>query len=100
MSTAGRADGLDGALLLDECQIPLQECERLDENLALALHHLVLPPGWSLLGNKVTNSSGEAGGQWAVCDMSFPHTIKCWRVRQNVSALMQKHTDTLQLYST
>uniref|UniRef100_A0A3B5MIS8 DBB domain-containing protein n=1 Tax=Xiphophorus couchianus TaxID=32473 RepID=A0A3B5MIS8_9TELE len=51
VSTAGRADGLDGALLLDECQIPVQECERLDESLALALHHLVLPPGWSLLGN-------------------------------------------------
>ncbi|GLD55556.1 A-kinase anchor protein 13 isoform X1, partial [Lates japonicus] len=57
VSTAGRADGLDGALLLDECQIPLQECERLDESLALALHHLVLPPGWSLLGNKQTNST-------------------------------------------
>ncbi|KAI3377652.1 hypothetical protein L3Q82_008812, partial [Scortum barcoo] len=57
VSTAGRADGLDGALLLDECQIPLQECERLDESLALALHHLVLPPGWSLLGNKLTNST-------------------------------------------
>ncbi|KAK2853492.1 hypothetical protein Q5P01_006153 [Channa striata] len=56
VSTAGRPDGLDGALLLDECQIPLQECERLDESLALALHHLVLPPGWSLLGNKLTNS--------------------------------------------
>uniref|UniRef100_A0A672FVP9 Si:dkey-172h23.2 n=1 Tax=Salarias fasciatus TaxID=181472 RepID=A0A672FVP9_SALFA len=57
VSTAGRADGLDGALMLDECQIPLQECERLDENLALALHHLTLPPGWSLLGNKRTNST-------------------------------------------
>ncbi|XP_071346230.1 A-kinase anchor protein 13 isoform X3 [Trachinotus anak] len=57
VSTAGRADGLDGALLLDECQIPLQECERLDESLALALHHLVLPPGWSLLGNKLMNST-------------------------------------------
>uniref|UniRef100_A0A8C3AGN9 Uncharacterized protein n=1 Tax=Cyclopterus lumpus TaxID=8103 RepID=A0A8C3AGN9_CYCLU len=56
VSTAGRADGLDGALLLDECQIPLQECERLDESLALALHHLALPPGWSLLGNKLPNS--------------------------------------------
>lgn len=62
MSTAGRADGLDGVLLLDACQIPLQECERLDESLALALHHLVLPPGWSLLGRKVSNSTGEAGG--------------------------------------
>ncbi|XP_032379099.1 LOW QUALITY PROTEIN: A-kinase anchor protein 13 [Etheostoma spectabile] len=57
VSTAGRADGLDGALLLDECQIPLQECERLDESLALALHHLVLPPGWSLLGKELTNST-------------------------------------------
>lgn len=57
VSTAGRPDGLDGALLLDECQIPLQECERLDESLALALHHLTLPPGWSLLGRKLTNST-------------------------------------------
>ncbi|XP_040925926.1 A-kinase anchor protein 13 isoform X2 [Betta splendens] len=56
VSTAGRPHGLDGALLLDECQIPLQECERLDESLALALHHLILPPGWSLLGNKLSNS--------------------------------------------
>uniref|UniRef100_A0A672YAM7 Uncharacterized protein n=1 Tax=Sphaeramia orbicularis TaxID=375764 RepID=A0A672YAM7_9TELE len=56
VSTAGRADGLDRALLLDECQIPLQECERLDESLALALHHLVLPPGWSLLGRKLANN--------------------------------------------
>lgn len=55
----GRADGLDRALLLDECQIPLQECERLDESLALALHHLVLPSGWSLLGKRVTSSTGE-----------------------------------------
>ncbi|MEQ2227641.1 hypothetical protein ILYODFUR_000410 [Ilyodon furcidens] len=58
VSTAGRADGLDGALLLDECQIPLQECERLDESLALALHHLVLPPGWSLLGSNQASSTG------------------------------------------
>ncbi|XP_035508388.1 A-kinase anchor protein 13 isoform X5 [Morone saxatilis] len=57
VSTAGRTDGLDGALLLDECQIPLQECERLDESLALALHHLTLPPGWSLLGRKLTNNT-------------------------------------------
>uniref|UniRef100_A0A667XDJ6 Uncharacterized protein n=1 Tax=Myripristis murdjan TaxID=586833 RepID=A0A667XDJ6_9TELE len=56
VSTAGRADGLEGALLLDECQIPLQECERLDESLALALDHLKLPPGWSLLGNKKNNN--------------------------------------------
>lgn len=59
VSTAGRTDGLEGALLLDECHIPLRECERLDEGLALALRHLLLPPGWSLLGSKLTNSSGE-----------------------------------------
>ncbi|XP_035992138.1 A-kinase anchor protein 13 isoform X3 [Fundulus heteroclitus] len=58
VSTAGRADGLDGALILDECQIPLQECERLDESLALALHHLTLPSGWSLLGSNPANSPG------------------------------------------
>lgn len=57
VSTAGRTDGLEGALLLDECHIPLRECERLDEGLALALRHLLLPPGWSLLGSKLTNSS-------------------------------------------
>ncbi|XP_045553174.1 A-kinase anchor protein 13 isoform X7 [Salmo salar] len=50
VSAAGRADGLEGALLLDECQIPLQECERLDESLSLALRHLALPQGWSILG--------------------------------------------------
>lgn len=59
MSTAGRTDGLDGALLLDECGIPLEECERLDESLALALQHLVLPPEWSLMGRKVTTSTGD-----------------------------------------
>ncbi|XP_053277907.1 A-kinase anchor protein 13 isoform X3 [Pleuronectes platessa] len=57
VSTAGRADALDGALLLDECQIPLRECERLDESLALALQHLALPLGWTILGNKPTNST-------------------------------------------
>jgi len=66
VSTAGRADGLDGALLLDECQIPLQECERLDESLALALHHITLPPGWNLLGSKWTTSTGETGIQLTV----------------------------------
>uniref|UniRef100_A0A673HZZ9 Uncharacterized protein n=1 Tax=Sinocyclocheilus rhinocerous TaxID=307959 RepID=A0A673HZZ9_9TELE len=39
----------EGALLLDECQIPLKECERLDDTLALALRHLPLPAGWSIL---------------------------------------------------
>ncbi|KAJ7997839.1 hypothetical protein DPEC_G00216330 [Dallia pectoralis] len=51
VSAAGRAEGLEGALLLDECQIPLQECERLDESLSLALRHLALPQGWSILGS-------------------------------------------------
>ncbi|XP_061100499.1 A-kinase anchor protein 13 isoform X2 [Conger conger] len=50
VSTAGQDDGLEGAMMLDECQIPLQECERLDESLALALRHLTLPQGWSVLG--------------------------------------------------
>ncbi|XP_077376343.1 A-kinase anchor protein 13 isoform X2 [Festucalex cinctus] len=56
VSTVGRTDGLDGALLLDECHIPLLECERLDESLALALHHIPLPPGWNLLGNQCSGS--------------------------------------------
>uniref|UniRef100_A0AAY5KY46 DBB domain-containing protein n=1 Tax=Esox lucius TaxID=8010 RepID=A0AAY5KY46_ESOLU len=55
VSAAGQAEGLEGALLLDECQIPLQECERLDESLSLALRHLALPRGWSVLG---TNGPG------------------------------------------
>ncbi|XP_072321570.1 uncharacterized protein [Eucyclogobius newberryi] len=55
VSTAGRTDGLEGALLLDECHIPLRECERLDDSLALALHHLALPAGWSLLGSNLSN---------------------------------------------
>lgn len=59
VSTAGRADGLDGALMLDECRIPLEECERLDESLALALHHLVLPAEWSLMGRREAKSTGE-----------------------------------------
>lgn len=59
MSTAGRSGGLDGALLLDERGIPLEECERLDESLALALQHLVLPPEWSLMGRKVNKNTGD-----------------------------------------
>lgn len=58
VSTAGRTDGLDGASV-DEYEIPLEECERLDESLALALQHLVLPPEWSLTGRKVTKNTGE-----------------------------------------
>uniref|UniRef100_H3D2Y6 Uncharacterized protein n=1 Tax=Tetraodon nigroviridis TaxID=99883 RepID=H3D2Y6_TETNG len=57
VSTAGRSDGLEGALLLNECGIPLEECERLDESLALALQHLVLPPEWSLMGRKVNENT-------------------------------------------
>ncbi|KAM9825012.1 A-kinase anchor protein 13 isoform 3-T5 [Syngnathus typhle] len=57
VSTVGRTDGLDGALLLDECHIPLPECERLDESLTLALHHIPLPPGWNLLGNRCSDSA-------------------------------------------
>ncbi|XP_028811943.1 A-kinase anchor protein 13 isoform X2 [Denticeps clupeoides] len=51
VSAAGQVDGLDGVLLLDECHIPLLECERLDRGLALALRHLTLPEDWRLLGN-------------------------------------------------
>ncbi|XP_077084030.1 uncharacterized protein LOC143737014 isoform X3 [Siphateles boraxobius] len=51
VSTVGQTDILEEALLLDEHQIPLQECEKLDQSLSLALRHLRLPPGWSLLGN-------------------------------------------------
>uniref|UniRef100_A0AAY5KII3 DBB domain-containing protein n=1 Tax=Esox lucius TaxID=8010 RepID=A0AAY5KII3_ESOLU len=57
VSTAGRPDGLEGALLLDECRIPLEECERLDESLSLALRHLDLPDGWSLLGTRLRSQA-------------------------------------------
>ncbi|XP_061670749.1 A-kinase anchor protein 13 isoform X2 [Syngnathoides biaculeatus] len=56
VSTVGRTDGLDGALVLDECHIPLLESESLDERLALALHHITLPSGWNLLGNQFSNT--------------------------------------------
>lgn len=59
VSTAGQDDGLEGAMMLDECQIPLQECERLDESLALALRHLTLPQGWSVLGTNLGKDTGE-----------------------------------------
>ena len=61
VSTVGRADGLDGVLMLDECQIPLQECEKLDHSLALALRHLHLPTGWSLLGAHLGKDTGKHG---------------------------------------
>ncbi|XP_049340273.1 A-kinase anchor protein 13 isoform X4 [Astyanax mexicanus] len=60
LSASGQRDGLEGALLLDECQIPLQECERLDETLALALRHIPLPPGWSVLGTDINTHSNTA----------------------------------------
>ncbi len=47
VNAAGKTEG---ALLLDEYQIPLKECERLDDTLVLALRHLPLPAGWSVLG--------------------------------------------------
>ncbi|XP_073669387.1 A-kinase anchor protein 13 isoform X8 [Paramisgurnus dabryanus] len=55
VNTAGKTEG---ALLLDECQIPLKECERLDDTLALALRHLPLPAGWSVLGTDLTIEKG------------------------------------------
>ncbi|KAK3533714.1 hypothetical protein QTP70_023967 [Hemibagrus guttatus] len=49
LSAVGQDKGTEGALLLNECHIPLQECEKLDQSLALAFKHLTLPPDWSLL---------------------------------------------------
>ncbi|XP_056595354.1 A-kinase anchor protein 13 isoform X3 [Triplophysa dalaica] len=63
VNTAGKSEG---ALLLDECQTPLKECERMDDTLALALKHLPLPPGWSVLGTDFpmeTNLGMESGPQ-------------------------------------
>ncbi|KAJ3593533.1 hypothetical protein NHX12_005867 [Muraenolepis orangiensis] len=54
VSTAGREDGLEGALQLDDCLIPSEECERLDEALAAALHYLTLPPGGNRLEPRET----------------------------------------------
>ncbi|KAF5906153.1 A-kinase anchor protein 13 isoform X1, partial [Clarias magur] len=50
VSAAGQDEGTEGALLLNECHIPLQEWEKMDQSLALAFRHLTLPPEWSLLG--------------------------------------------------
>ncbi|XP_051978846.1 A-kinase anchor protein 13-like isoform X2 [Xyrauchen texanus] len=55
VNAAGKTEG---ALLLDECQIPLKECERLDDTLALALKHLPLPSGWSVLGTDFPIDTG------------------------------------------
>ncbi|XP_016307764.1 A-kinase anchor protein 13-like isoform X4 [Sinocyclocheilus anshuiensis] len=51
VSAVGQTSLLEEALLLDEHQIPLQECKKLDQNLSLALKHITLPPGWNLLRN-------------------------------------------------
>ncbi|KAI1904523.1 hypothetical protein AGOR_G00006520 [Albula goreensis] len=59
VSAAGRRDGLEAAMLLDQCEIPLQECEKLDQALAQALHHLALPQGWSVLGTSASPGTSE-----------------------------------------
>ncbi|KAG9340764.1 hypothetical protein JZ751_020356 [Albula glossodonta] len=59
VSAAGRRDGLEAAMLLDQCEIPLQECEKLDQALARALHHLALPQGWSVLGTSASLGTSE-----------------------------------------
>lgn len=51
VSAVGQDEGTECALLLNECHIPLQECEKMDQSLALAFKHLTLPPDWSLLGD-------------------------------------------------
>ncbi|KAG7275837.1 hypothetical protein CRUP_016777 [Coryphaenoides rupestris] len=61
VSTAGRVDGLEQTLQLDRCGIPEAESERLDEALGPALQHLMLPPGWSLLGGR--DGGGVAEGE-------------------------------------
>lgn len=50
VSAVGQDEETEGALLLNECHIPLQECEKMDLSLALAFRHLTLPPDWTLLG--------------------------------------------------
>lgn len=59
VNAAGKTEG---ALLLDECQIPLKECERLDDTLALALRHLPLPAGWSVLGTDLDTGTCTGSG--------------------------------------
>ncbi|XP_041082425.1 A-kinase anchor protein 13-like isoform X2 [Polyodon spathula] len=50
VNSAGCTDVLDSARLLDEFRIPAEEQERLDDRVTLALQHLPLPEGWSVLG--------------------------------------------------
>ncbi|XP_066558030.1 A-kinase anchor protein 13 isoform X4 [Amia ocellicauda] len=57
VSTAGRTDALEGTRMLDEFQISSDDSEQLDENLTLALRHLTLPEGWSVLGTHECQNS-------------------------------------------
>ncbi|CAL8262799.1 unnamed protein product [Merluccius merluccius] len=41
-----------GVMLLDDQQVPLKECERLDHSLALALRHLTSPGPWAEPGTQ------------------------------------------------
>lgn len=75
VSAVGQDEWADGALLLNECHIPLQECEKLDQSLALAFRHLTLPPDWSLLGG----NNGER-----TC-WSSPCTHSCVATHGNAS---------------
>ncbi|XP_069046763.1 A-kinase anchor protein 13 isoform X3 [Lepisosteus oculatus] len=50
VSSAGRPAALEDARLLDEFPIPPAESERLDGSVALAMRHMALPEGWSVLG--------------------------------------------------
>ncbi|XP_062856319.1 A-kinase anchor protein 13 isoform X2 [Trichomycterus rosablanca] len=56
VKAAARGDGLEAALLFDDSHASSQE--RLDEALTLALKHLPLPSGWSVLGTDVSTHSG------------------------------------------
>lgn len=67
VSAVDQEEGTEGALLLNECHIPLQECEKMDQSLALAFEHLTLPPEWSLLGD----NNGETLCRDNVLDQSM-----------------------------
>ncbi|MCJ8734531.1 hypothetical protein PDJAM_G00236220 [Pangasius djambal] len=75
ISAAAHRDGLEGALLLADSHIPVQECERLDETLTLALKHLPLPPGWSVLGPDI-NTHSPTEGQWEGLNVQSPRVIR------------------------
>lgn len=65
--SSSSSGGQEGALLLDECQIPLQECEKMDSNLALALRHLTLPQGWSVLDTKMSAQAQDTQKEASRC---------------------------------